>query len=84
MKDLGPGMNMPDVEAPLVERALNQFKIEVAGDLGYPVRPQGGGPYLGYMSARQAGHLGGPIGGEMVRRMIAQAETEMAGKPPRI
>lgn len=80
-----PGMayqNMPDVDAPLIRRALSQFSVEVSGDLGLPTRPRGGRPYLGHITAKQAGHLGGPVGGEMVRRMVAQAEKEMADKKP--
>ena len=73
-----PGMSMPDVNASLVERALSQFKVEVAGDIGMPPRSS----YGGHMTTREAGRLGGPIGGEMVRRMITAAEKDMADKTP--
>ena len=75
-----PGLGMPDLDAPLVERALTQFKVEVAGDMGLP--PGHRPAYRGHMAAREAGRMGGPIGGEMVRRMIIEAEKEMADKTP--
>ena len=78
-----PGMaSMPDVTASLVDRALSQFRVEVGEDLGLPARPPSTNKYMGRITAREAGHLGGPIGGEMVRRMIKQAERDMAGKNP--
>jgi hypothetical protein len=33
--------------------------------------------YKGFQTAAQNGHEGGPIGGQMVKKMIAQAEREM-------
>ena len=78
-----PGMtSMPDVTASLVDRALSQFRVEVAGDLGLPARPPSSNKYMGHITAREAGHLGGPIGGEMVRRMIEGAEKDMVKKDP--
>lgn len=89
MKENGPQMpmppgmaSMPDVTASLVDRAQTQFKVEVAGDLGLPARSPSANKYMGHITTREAGHLGGPIGGEMVRRMIERAEQEMVNKPP--
>lgn len=89
MKETGPtlpmppGMaSMPDVTASLVDRALSQFKVEVAGDLGLPARSPGRNRYMGRITAREAGHMGGPVGGEMVRRMVKQAEEDMAERNP--
>ena len=80
---LPPGMaSIPDVTASLVDRALTQFKVEVAGDLGMPPRPPSSKKYMGHITTREAGRLGGPIGGEMVRRMVKQAERDMTEKGP--
>lgn len=58
---------------------LDDFKFEVAQELGIPLRRG----YNGDMRARDAGRLGGKIGGkiggQMVRRMIQLAEQQLAG-----
>ena len=51
------------------KQKLQNFKSEVAGSLGVNLK-QG---YNGDITARQAGS----IGGEMVKRMIAYAESNM-------
>lgn len=55
---------------PAARRALDQFKYEVAQELGIQV-PQHG--YWGDIPSR----LNGAIGGNMVRRMIAAAEQSL-------
>jgi hypothetical protein len=55
------------------EKALDQFKYEVARELGIQV-PQDG--YWGDIPSR----LNGAIGGHMVRRMIQLAEQQLAGQ----
>ena len=61
------------VEVPEVKEALNRFKMEVANELGVPLK-QG---YNGDLTSKQAGS----IGGEMVRRMIRNYEqNHLAGK----
>lgn len=57
------------------ENALDQLKHEVAGEIGVTA-PRGG--YWGYLPARQCG----AVGGNMVRRLIRQAEQQMAGQAP--
>ena len=54
------------------EQALDQFKYEVAQEIGV-TPPQDG--YWGDMSSRQCG----AVGGHMVRRMIEIAEQRLAG-----
>ena len=58
--------------------AINDYKFEVARELGIPLS-QG---YNGELTSRQAGviggHIGGRLGGQMVRRMIAMAEEDLA------
>lgn len=69
--------NVPVV--PNAKRALNQFKYEVANELGIQIPEDG---YWGTMATRDVG----AIGGNMVRKMIAMAEQSLAnqggGQPP--
>jgi len=60
------------VEVPEAKEALNRFKMEVANELGVPLK-QG---YNGDLTSKQ----NGSVGGEMVRRMIRQQEQAMAGQ----
>ncbi|HOP69334.1 MAG: alpha/beta-type small acid-soluble spore protein [Dethiobacteria bacterium] len=53
------------------EQALNNFKYEVASELGINYNGD-----LGNLTSRQNGY----VGGIMVKKMIAQAEAAMAGK----
>lgn len=57
---------------PEAKQALNNMKYEIAGELGIDLK-QG---YNGDLPSRQAGY----IGGYMVKRLIEQAEKQMAGK----
>ncbi len=57
------------------EQALDQFKYQVAGEVGITPPPDG---YWGDLPARQCG----AVGGHMVRRMIQLAEQQMAGGAP--
>ena len=49
--------------------ALNKFKYEVASEVGVNLKDG----YNGYISARDAGR----IGGNMVKKLIQQAESQM-------
>lgn len=73
--------NRPAV--PEAKIALNQFKMEIAHELGIEDQTAEHG-YLGDITAKQAGEMGntrgGNIGGEMVRRMIELAEKNMIQK----
>jgi hypothetical protein len=60
------------MEVPEAKEAMNRFKMEVASELGVPLK-QG---YNGDLTSRQ----NGSVGGEMVRRMIKKQEQEMSGK----
>jgi len=57
------------VEVPQAKEALNRFKMEVASELGVPLK-QG---YNGDLTSKQAGS----VGGEMVRRMIRSYENNL-------
>jgi len=51
--------------------AMTRFKLEVAEDMGLlQYCKENNDHYKGDKTARQNGSEGGPIGGEMVRRMI--------------
>ena len=52
--------------------ALDRFKYEVASEVGVNLK----NGYNGDISAKDAGR----IGGNMVRKMIQQAENQMIGK----
>ncbi len=55
---------------PEAKDALNRFKYEVASEVGVNLKDG----YNGDISARDAGK----IGGQMVRKMIKQAEDNMS------
>jgi len=69
---MGEGQRSNNVLVPQARRALDQFKYEVAREIGL-TPPQSG--YWGDYPSRQVG----AIGGHMVRRMIQQAEQQLAG-----
>ena len=54
---------------PAAAEALNKFKYEVASEVGVNLKDG----YNGDISARDAGR----IGGNMVRKLIQQAESQM-------
>lgn len=60
-------VNVPDARA-----ALDNMKFEIARELGINFK-QG---YNGDLTSRENGY----VGGYMVRRLIEQAEKQMAGK----
>lgn len=64
--------NSNRVIVPAARAALDQFKMEAANEVGVNLK-QG---YNGDLPSRQAGS----IGGYMVKRLIEQAERQMAGK----
>lgn len=60
------------MEVPEAKAAMNQFKMEIANELGVNLK-QG---YNGDLTSAQTGS----IGGEMVRRMIKKQEEQMSGQ----
>ena len=64
--------NSNRMTVPEAKSAMNRFKMEVASELGVPLKEG----YNGDLTSRQAGS----IGGEMVKKMIMRQEQEMAGK----
>ncbi|MCG8501168.1 MAG: alpha/beta-type small acid-soluble spore protein [Firmicutes bacterium] len=58
--------------------ALNQFKMEVANELGLSQNiKENNDHYKGDVPSKVNGQQGGPIGGEMVKRMIRTYEQQM-------
>jgi small acid-soluble spore protein D (minor alpha/beta-type SASP) len=68
-------------KTPLVAQsrdALTKFKIECAQEIGHTqFIKENNDHYKGDVSCAQNGHEGGPIGGQMVKKMIAMAEKQM-------
>lgn len=60
------------INVPQARDALNNMKYEIARELGVNLK-QG---YNGDLTAREAGY----VGGYMVKRLIEQAEQQMAGQ----
>lgn len=56
---------------PQAREALDRFKMEIANEIGVPLK-QG---YNGDLTSKQ----NGSVGGEMVKRMIRQQEQQMSG-----
>ena len=56
---------------PEAREALNRYKMEVANEIGVPLK-QG---YNGDLTSKQ----NGSVAGEMVKRMIRQQEQQMSG-----
>ncbi len=62
--------NSNKMTVPEAKSAMNRFKMEVASELGVPLKEG----YNGDLTSRQAGS----IGGEMVRKMIKKQEEQMS------
>lgn len=60
------------MSVPEAKGAMDKFKMEVASELGVPLKEG----YNGDLTSCQAGS----IGGEMVRKMIKQQEEQMSSK----
>jgi small acid-soluble spore protein D (minor alpha/beta-type SASP) len=58
--------------------AINRFKMECAQDIGRTqFTKEKNDHYKGDLPAKQNGSEGGPIGGEMVKRMIKMYEQQL-------
>jgi len=63
----------------LPQSVLDQFKYEVAEELGLTEKINSQG--WANMTSRECGHVGGRIGGSMVKAMIRRAEQSLQGNP---
>jgi len=59
----------------LPQSVLEQFKWEVADELGLSSKIETQG--WGNMTSRECGHVGGRIGGSMVKTMIRRAKESL-------
>ena len=59
------------MEVPQAKEAMNRFKMEVASELGVPLKAG----YNGDLTSAQ----NGSVGGEIVRQMIKKQEESMSG-----
>lgn len=64
--------NSSRMEVPQAKEAMDKFKMEVASEIGVPLK----NGYNGDLTSAQ----NGSVGGEMVRQMIRRQEEEMMGK----
>lgn len=60
------------MEVPEAKEAMDRFKMEVASEIGVPLK-QG---YNGELTSAQAGS----VGGYMVKKMVENYEQHLAGK----
>ena len=61
---------------PAKRQALNKFKLECAAEIGRTqFCKENNDHYKGNLSSRENGAQGGPIGGQMVKKMVAMAEN---------
>lgn len=54
----------------------DDVKYEIANELGIPLKKG----YNGKLTSEQAGKVGGPIGGNMVKEMIRMAQEQLMKK----
>ena len=64
--------NSNRINVPEARAAMEQFKFEVANEIGVPLKRG----YNGDLTSAQNGY----VGGYMVKKMIEQQEKQMAGK----
>lgn len=63
---------------PSSREALTRFKLECAQEIGMlHYAKENNDHYKGDLPSRVNGQQGGPIGGQMVKRMIEMAENQM-------
>ena len=62
--------NSSNISVPQAKAAMDRFKMEVASEIGVPLKDG----YNGDLTSAQAGS----IGGEMVRKMIKNQEQQMS------
>ena len=67
--------NNNNIMVPEAKEAMDRFKMEVADELGVPLK----NGYNGNLTSAQ----NGSVGGEMVRQMIKRQEEQMSGKSER-
>lgn len=64
--------NSGRMEVPEAKEAMDRFKMEVASEIGVPLK-QG---YNGDLTSKENGY----VGGYMVKKMVQKYEQDLAGK----
>ena len=64
--------NSNKINVPEARAAMDKFKMEAANEVGVNLKEG----YNGHLTSREAGY----VGGYMVKRLIEQAEHQMAGQ----
>lgn len=60
---------------------LNKLKMEAATEIGRTqYTRENNDHYKGNLTAKENGSQGGPIGGQMVKKMIQSEESKMSGR----
>ncbi len=60
---------------------LNKLKMEAATEIGRTqYTKENNDHYKGNLTAKENGSQGGPIGGQMVKKMIQSEESKMSGR----
>ena len=63
---------------PQSREALTKFKMECAQEIGHTqFTKENNDHYKGDVTCKQNGQEGGPIGGQMVKKMISMAEQQL-------
>ncbi len=62
-------MSRNSIVVPEAKEALNKFKMEAASEVGVDLK----NGYNGHLTSREAGS----VGGQMVKKMISQYESNM-------
>ncbi len=68
---MAQGQKSNNILVPQAKKAMDQFKYEVAAEIGLNVKP---GDYWGDIPSR----LNGAVGGHMVRKMIKSYQEQLA------
>ena len=68
----GQNSGSNQVNVPEAKEAMDRFKMEVANELGVPLKNGYNGDLTSYQN--------GSVGGYMVKKMIEEQERQMAGK----
>ncbi|HIZ43865.1 MAG TPA: alpha/beta-type small acid-soluble spore protein [Firmicutes bacterium] len=68
----GKNSGSNQVNVPEAKEAMDRFKMEVANELGVPLKNGYNGDLTSYQN--------GSVGGYMVKKMIEEQERQMAGK----
>ncbi len=68
----GKSTGSNQVNVPEAKEAMDRFKMEVANELGVPLKNGYNGDLTSYQN--------GSVGGYMVKKMIEEQERQMAGK----